>query len=156
MPLIRWQEECSLCQGSGIVTSPQERAGTGIVCKACVGTGCRNRVLAYDEFVGKRLREDIKWVYATNPGIVGLDGNFMDGGVMYRDFVNNPASPSAPGAEPREFFCPAWWYQSVDIQRNPRWAECESVPDPKLFRECPMFWEKEDCWKRWDSEFGDR
>jgi len=54
-------------------------------------------------------------------------------------------------SENRLFTCPAWWYQSADYEKKPRWKECLVCGS---FSSCNSFVEKEKCWKRWDVEFG--
>ena len=151
MKRIEFDEKCKICNGTGLYSGMGEDPNCAVVCHTCNGTGCHHFVHEYDDFEGKILSDKIKHVYEVNPGIkVGGGGGyeFSDfGGMPYSDWIQN--KPFIPGMENRRFTCPAWWYQSADYEKKPRWPECIGVGS---FSGCEQFDHKEKCWDRWDKE----
>ena len=140
-------EQCKACKGTGLYKGMGERDGYAVVCHNCKGTGKYHFVHEYEEFTGKKERTDITRVLQVNPGICA-GGNELDfGGVSYKDWLQVGTFP--PKSEMRNFTCPAWWYQSADYSKKPRWNECLLCGN---FSGCKHFKNKEQCWKRWDKE----
>jgi len=150
MKTFRVKEVCKSCKGSGIYVGMAERDGFGIVCHDCKGTGCYEFVHNYEEFELQIIRPDVKQVLQTNPGIcVGTNNNLTlesFGGMPYTEWIKDGKFPSK--SEMRKYVCPAWWYQSVDYDKKPKW--CPSAFG--MFSNCPEFENKEACWERFDKE----
>ena len=153
---VEFYEECKSCGGTGVYIGMAERAGASVVCHNCNGTGCFHFVHEYEEFSSRKINPAATWVYKTNPGIaIGKREGFCDfpdfGGMSYRDWKNGLPFPDK--SEMRKFCCPAWWYQSADYSKSPKWDECESQLG-RSYSKCPCFYTKKLCWERWDKEFG--
>lgn len=152
---IEVDAECTTCKGTGLYVGMGERCGAAVVCHQCKGTGCHKRVIEWDDFEQRKERDDVRRVLKTNPGIcVGEDkekGPLLEdfGGMPYEDWLEG--KPFPPKSEMRQFCCPAWWYQSEAYGKKPKWDECIAVG---TFASCKQFCNKEQCWKRWDEEFG--
>ena len=146
-------EECSACKGTGIYQGMAEKDGFGVVCYHCKGTGRIHYVHEYREFTGRKPAPGVKRVIEVNPGIcVGETDKIAAedyGGMPYADWDAGMSFP--PGSEMRKFVCPAWWFQSADYKKKPRWDECIGAG---MFSRCKRFDNKAACWKRWDREFG--
>jgi len=150
---FKTKEKCKACKGTGVFIGMAEHAGAGIVCYDCKGTGSYDFVHTYDPFKKREVRENVKRVFETNPGIsIGENSEIKledFGGIPYKDWVDG--KPFGKGAENRKFTCPAWWFQSADYEKKPDWRECyPMLGGPYL--ECPHFGAKEKCWERFDNE----
>lgn len=147
--------KCEPCKGTGLYVGLAERDGSAVVCYKCKGTGCRHHVFEYEEFTVRSARTGVKHVFQHNPGIVVGQGK--DGQYQFSDFGGQPfegwesGKPFPPGSEMRQFTCPAWWYQAADYKKKPNWDECIGLGS---FSKCPHFSTKDQCWARWDEEFG--
>jgi len=153
MKTISIDEECPHCGGTGLYVGMGERNGAAVVCYRCEGTGCFHFKHEYEDFSERQVRDGIVRVYETNPGICIGTGNGHElhdfGGIDYHDWLNGKRFSS--GTENRKFTCPAWWFQSADYKKKPKWDECwESLGSS--FSRCPHFATKEKCWARWDKE----
>jgi len=124
-----------------------------VVCHTCKGTGCERIVVDYEPFAGRLAPEGVFRVFEANPGIVigrGPHGIYklVDfGGQPVIDWLNG--TPFPPKSENRAFTCPAWWYQSADYNKKPKWDECIGCGS---FTNCAHFDSKEKCWERFDAE----
>jgi hypothetical protein len=147
---IEHDEVCEDCKGTGLYVGFAEKDGAAVVCHTCKGTGCFHFVHTYEPFVRRIKRNGIKRVFASNPGICigenesikltdfgGMDSEEWEKG--NRDFI-----------EDRKHLCPSWYYQSVDYNKKPNWAECGFG----AFSSCKHFCNKDKCWDRWDKEYG--
>lgn len=147
---ITIDEECQHCGGTGVYVGMGERNGAGVVCHYCKGTGCYHFEHEYTEFTKRHKRDDIKRVYQTNPGILIGEGNGftleMFGGMPYSYWLNG--KKFEPGMENRNYTCPAWWYQSADYSKKPKWDKCNTL----RFSQCKYFGNKSTCWEDWDKE----
>jgi len=107
----------------------------------------------WEEFDGRKVRDDVRHVLQYNPGIVvgkGLGHLLRDfGGMPYLDWAEGDPFPA--GSEMRQFSCPAWWYQNTAYELKPNWDWCLGCGS---FTSCQHFPTKAQCWERWDSEFG--
>lgn len=144
---IEIKRECPTCSGTGLYTGVAEKEGAAVICHGCKGAGFDTFRMTYHEFTGRKKRDGVTRVYATNPGI-GLKSGAVSGGVPVEQWERDCDSPFAPGAEMREETCPAWWYQSADYSKQPKWKECTHG----MFIKCPHFENKRACWERWDRE----
>ena len=155
--VIEIECRCQSCTGTGLYVGIAERDGAAVVCHTCKGTGCQHIKLEYDDFEGRQPRENVSRVYQANPGICIGTGNghrLEDfGGLPYDDWL--AGKPFIPGTENRRSTCPTWFYQCAGNDKKPQWDECfESLG--RTFSDCPSFCRKQDCWARWDREFGDQ
>jgi hypothetical protein len=114
-------------------------------------------VVTYKDFTGRKLRTDVSRVVRVNPGIIlGVGatkrGEILTresfGGLNYEDWFNG--KPFVPGTEDRAHTCPAWFYQSADYDKRPKWDECGVCG---TFSDCKEFKNKAACWARWDKEY---
>lgn len=148
---IELKQKCIPCGGTGLYSGMGESEGCAVVCSSCKGTGCQDFVHEYEDFEGLVEREDVKRVYQTNPGIKIGEGNGYRledfGGIPYENW--KAGKPFRLGTENRKFTCPAWWYQSADYKKKPRWKECIGIGS---FSSCPYFGNMEECWRRFDKE----
>lgn len=138
---------CTECDGTGLYVGFAESEGTAVICKRCKGSGEVKRMFRYEEFTKRRMRSDVKRVYATNLGFT-LNAERDTYGMPYADWHNGQSFPVA--SEDRQRTCPAWWYRSADCSRKPEWPECGNGAFPG----CQHFGSKAACWVRWDKEFG--
>ena len=130
MEAIEFDEKCKSCGGTGLYVGMAERDGAAVVCNSCKGTGCHHFRHVYENFIKRKSRRGVEWVYEANPGIIIGKGNgkyhLKDfGGLPMEDWIQEGKFP--PGTENRRFTCPAWWYQNVDYERKPKWKECIGI-----------------------------
>jgi hypothetical protein len=148
---IEFDQECSTCNGTGLYVGMGERDGVAVVCHYCGGTGKYHYIHEYNEFKGRKVREDIDRVIEVNAGIcVGKDKNGNSewaGGMPYINWLNG--DKFVRGMEMRGHTCPAWYYQSADYKRMPKWNECIGIGS---FSGCKHFCNKDKCWTRFDEE----
>lgn len=151
--VIEFDQECKSCGATGLYVGCAEHDGLAVVCSTCKGTGKHHVKIEFDDFEGRK-KKNVKWVLEGNPGIVvGLKGKdssyrFEDfGGQSYTDWLADRSFPAA--SEMRQFTCPAWWYQSADYDKKPKWSECDGWG---CFSDCWHFRNKEKCWQRFDKE----
>lgn len=155
MKTIEFDEKCQTCKGTGLYVGMAEYDGAAIVCYKCKGTGCHHFEHHYEEFIKRDSKKRVEQVYQHNPGIGLGKGKNNEyrleefGGMPYVEWLKNPSFPAR--SENRKCTCPAWWYQSVDYDKKPRWAECLGCG---AFSGCTSFGSKNKCWERWDKEFG--
>lgn len=143
---IEFDEQCPECKGTGIYVGMAEHNGYGVVCRHCEGTGKYHFVHNYENFEGLKQIDGVRIVLQSNPGIcVGGDLDF--GGMSYTNWYNGKQFEK--GSEMRKFTCPAWWFQSTDYDKKPKWDECGWG----MFSNCKHFADKDQCWARYDREF---
>ena len=153
--VIEFDHICPSCKGKGLYVGLAERDGSAVVCHTCKGTGCKHTRIEYDDFEGRIESTDVTRVIKCNPGIcvgTGKDGQLQlsdFGGQSYEDWKAGKRFPS--GSEMRRFTCPAWWYQTANYDLKPHWDECLGCG---VFSNCEHFATKDECWARWDEEFG--
>jgi len=138
-------EKCKSCKGTGVYVGMAERDGYGVVCQDCKGMGKRKFTHEYEEFE-QRGDAKIHTILEVNPGII--TGGKMDfGGMPYTNWLDGEKFPHK--SEMRKFTCPAWWYQSADYDKKPKWDECAGCGS---FSACASFPTKNKCWERFDKE----
>jgi len=143
---------CEDCNGTGLYRGTAERDKSAVVCCTCGGSGCVE--FEYEEFKGRRLRNDVSRVYRpslyviTHKDITTEDGktfHFSRYGVAYKDWLE--------GAEPKpmeELECPYMTFNEGignepldrcrDEENEGRWGDIE---------DCTHFDDKAECWKRY-------
>ena len=147
------KEKCQACKGTGVYVGMAERDGAGVICSKCKGTGCFHFKHEYEKFADREVRDDIRRVYKTNPGIVVGEGGgryrLEDfGGIPYEAFLAGQEFPV--GSEDRSHVCPKWWTQNCG-EVGPRWGACDNAWG-KHFSDCKYFPVKHQCWEKWDKE----
>lgn len=154
--VLQYRCKCPECQGTGLYVGWAEHDGAGVVCHKCKGHGFVDVRIEYEDFEQKVLRQDIKRVYRTNPGIVlgekeGVCTLEDFGGIPYEEWIAGKGF--IPGTEDRQHTCPAGFYQSADAKLKPNWEKCDAVLG-YTFSSCRHFPNKDQCWREWDEEFG--
>lgn len=145
-------EKCQSCRGTGLYIGMAERSGAAVVCYNCKGTGAFKFKHKYEEFDGRKRRDNVERVFEANPGFVIGTRN---GELSLSDFGGQPydnwlrGDPFSAGMEMRKYVCPAWWYQTADYDKKPDWDSCLGCG---AFRDCLHFPTKEKCWERFDKE----
>ncbi len=151
MPTIDIKQECPDCKGTGLYRGMGERKGAAVVCYACEGTGCYHFRHEYQEFKERKIALGVSRVYRSNPGICIGKGNGKTledfGGMPWEDW--EAGYPFPPRSEDRAHTCPAWWYQSADCAKKPKWEECALCG---AFSDCSRFPDRAACWAKWDRE----
>ncbi len=74
------QMECEDCEGTGIYRGCFEPEGTGVVCRACDGSG--RQTMTYTPFISRKLREDVRKV--RHPS---YDAEVGSGEISYQQFL---------------------------------------------------------------------
>jgi len=159
--VIEYNARCDSCKGSGLYCGFAEKKGFTVVCRECKGTGKVHKEITYYDFEKRVERKDVKRVLQHNPGFgigtgqVNKDsgnpifvGSESFGGLSYKDW--KAGKPFVRGTEMREFVCPAWWYQSADYSKKPKWDECIGCGS---FSDCKNFINKEKCWEKFDKQY---
>jgi hypothetical protein len=137
--------ECPDCGGTGLYIGFAEGDGTAVVCSRCNGSG--KKTLNYKPFVKRNSPpKKVMKVFKTNIGY-GLTLTSL-GGMPVEDW--NAGKPFPAKSEDREHSCPAWFYQSADYNKKPKWDWCLSCG---AFPTCSHFPTRDKCWERWDKEF---
>jgi hypothetical protein len=144
-------EVCTACRGTGLYVGMAEHSGAAIVCPQCNGTGCYAYRHEYEVFTGRKdSPPEVIRVFQANPGIC-IGGDLRDfGGIPIEAWA--AGLPFVPGTEDRKHTCPAWFYQTADYKKKPHWDACAAWGGG--FSTCRNFPCKENCWERWDLEFG--
>ena len=70
MKKIEMLIECPSCEGTGVYVGMAERAGAAVVCTKCKGTGEYLFTYTYNDFTGRKTREDVQRVYLSGYGYV--------------------------------------------------------------------------------------
>lgn len=149
--------KCKDCDGTGLYVGLAENSGSAVVCYKCKGTGKGHIKLEWEDFDGRVERDDVSRVLECNPGICVRQNEEMGfsledfGGMSYADWQDGKPFPQK--SEMRKFTCPAWWYQTADYDRKPKWDECIGIGS---FSNCKHFCNREECWERWDDKFGSK
>ena len=160
MSVFEADASCASCKGTGLYVGMAERDGAAVVCHTCKGTGCQHLKVVYEPFLAQQPSPPtVERVYRVNPGIVigkGKPGEYRladFGGVPVNDWHRDPSCVNRPGAENRQFTCPAWWYQSADSKLKPDWNDEERKCSAfGSFSGCKHFHEKAGCWAKFDRE----
>jgi len=152
--IIEFDQACKTCNSTGLYVGIAEHNGAAVVCSTCKGTGSCHVKIEWDDFVERKVRDDVARVYRTNPGIglgVGI-GHTLEsfGGLSYQEWKDG--KEFILGTENRKSTCPAWWYQCADYKKKPDWKECNLGGS---FSNCSSFSSKDMCWKRWDMCLGE-
>ena len=139
--------ECMECNGTGLYKGASELKGAATICSRCKGKGYTE--FHYNEFNGRKRREDVDRVYKSSHGftISSEDENgfeFSKYGCSYEEWLN--------GAEPKEIedlYCP-YYAHNHGIGNGPL-EECSE----KFFtwiKDCNHFCEKKECWKKYRAK----
>ena len=150
--------ECSRCNGTGLYIGMAEHNGAAVVCNSCKGLG--ETTFSYNEFTGRKKRENVKRVYkgAYGYGISAEDVTTNEGkflpysqyGCTYEEWLN--------GAEPKhiEFlYCP-YMADNKGIGNEPlERCRYEGRSICGLISDCKFYDDKATCWKLLKLEVND-
>ncbi len=152
--LIELDQVCDECAGTGLYVGFAENDGAAVVCHKCKGTGCYHFKLEYEEFEGIKKRRNVKRVFEVNVGIIigSSHGHTLEefGGMPYKDW--KAGKEFGLGTEMRKYSCPLMWCQSAGKERSSQLEKHCEVCRGGRFSDCPLYEQKEDCWKFYDNE----
>ena len=137
---------CRNCDGTGLRVGLPLRNGAAVVCQSCNGTGAESIEIV--PFTGKRPMPAVEHVWANTINMPMQPGKWS-GGSSYADWAADPSKVHEIGLEIREAACPASWYQAANLSLMPNWEQCQKADQ---FQQCPMFYQKSQCWARFDLE----
>ena len=158
MKKIEMKVECPSCKGTGLYNGMGEAKGVAVICYKCKGTGAFMYSYSYNDFTGRKLREDIKRVYLSGMGygislgkinFNGIGEIDMDKeGISYPEFLN--------GKKPqhiKKLGCPMRADQSACHDINGFVDECNKLNGGwiSLITDCKNQHNKEQCWSRFKS-----
>ena len=146
--------ECSECKGTGLYVGLAERNGAAVVCYRCQGKGYVD--FEYNEFFGRKKRDDVIRVYETGYGYVisatdatlekhGVDIKFSKAGCTYEDWLSGSGDPSNPI---KELYCPFIW-NNTGMGNEPLKRCKEGCEYGRRISDCKFFNQKEECWKEY-------
>lgn len=155
MPVIRYEAECEECKGTGLLVTRSEYGGAAIECDKCEGLGGIECGLIYNEFRGRKNRQNITRVFKKQFGkTIGRGGDpplESYGGITHEEWLAGEHFPA--GSEPREDMCPAEFYDESH-PLCPAWNQCRA--EGGSFRDCSYYEDKDLCWTEWDQQFGEK
>lgn len=149
--------ECDACHGTGVYVGIAERDGAGVICTKCQGSGAFLYKLIYNEFTGRKTRDDVKRVYKSGygyviaPTVINFNGKTIDmqgEGVSYEDFCR--------GVMPKHIkslACPMSSDQSACHKINGFIDQCMEIHGGliSIITKCKGQHDKAACWKRFES-----
>lgn len=141
--------ECKSCKATGIYQGFAEREGCAVVCAMCEGTGAQT--LSGTAFTGKKVKAGTNKVFHSSGVVIE---EWMQGGMPYQEWLDDPGAINRLGNELREYTCPFMRYQDIAGNVPIRlWEKCRSQ---KLWglhiSKCQHFCDKSECWKQLDRE----
>jgi hypothetical protein len=157
MKKIEMEIECQACKGSGVYTGMGEREGAAVVCHKCDGTGAYQYKFSYNEFTGRKQRDDVARVYKSGYGYVISTGNVKFGdvdidmdkeGVSYQEFMNGHMPKHS-----ESIACPMLADQGL-CHKIPGFVdECMELNGGWVgqISSCKNQCNKRDCWKRFND-----
>ena len=161
MPTIERIVQCKSCSGSGVYVGMCERDGAAVVCHVCEGTGKCNYKFEYQEFTGRKKREDVTRVYKQGYGFViapakisfsrngGID--MEKEGVSYDDFLRGEMPQHI-----KKLACPMLADQSACNKIKGFADECDRLHGScllgTLISQCNNQINRLGCWQRFESE----
>lgn len=145
--------QCSSCEGTGLYKGFAENGKSAVVCHVCNGTG--KIEFNYNEFTGRKTREDVSRVYDGSHGYgitdvdIKTDGgkviHFSQGGCTYQEWLN--------GMEPKpikDLYCPYLW-KNTGIGNEPL-ERCErGCKGFGSISDCAFYSDKVTCWELYDT-----
>lgn len=160
MKTIEMIIECPSCKGTGVYLGLAESKGVAVVCNKCKGTGAYNYVYSYNEFTGRKIKDNVKRVYLSG-GVykIGLGKlNFGDGigeidmdkeGVSYAKFLNGKMPTHI-----KKLGCPMLVDQGACHEIKGFTEECDKLNNGwvNYIPECKYSPFKEKCWERFEKE----
>jgi len=152
--VIELDQVCPECEGTGLYIGSAERDRAAVVCRKCKGTGCYHFRQEYEEFEGIKERPNVKRVFEVNLGIVigSSHGHTLEefGGMSYGDW--KAGKEFGHGTEMRKYSCPHMWCQIAGKERSSHLEKHCEICGGGRYRDCPLYAQKEDCWKFYDEK----
>jgi hypothetical protein len=158
MKKIEMTIECPSCKGTGVYTGMAEGGGAAVVCSKCNGTGAYKYSYSYNEFTGRKKREDVKRVYLRGMGYkIGLGKINFDGigeidmdkeGVSYEEFLRGKMPTYI-----KKLGCPMLADQSACHEIKGFTKECDRLNGGWIgyIPECKYRDNKDKCWERFEK-----
>ena len=147
MKTIKFNQECPMCEGYGVITQKQEVEIFGTICSACYGKGYIQNNIQYKKFTKLKINNKLNRIFPIgSPIISGLDYHL---GISYQDWLDGKSFQE--NSEPRNSCCPTQWKRFTDPANCPEWIECENYWKKRTLDSCEFYKDKEKCWKRYDK-----
>lgn len=144
--------ECPECKGTGLYRGMCEKNGAAVVCRSCKGKGYI--FYSYNEFTGRKKRDDVKRVFKKNCGHVCSANNvttkegktyyFEDYGCTYEEWLNG-ATP-----KPMEELCCPYNYYNQGTENEPL-IDCAVYAKKCNISDCEMYEHKNICWQKFHA-----
>lgn len=154
--------ECPKCNGTGLYRGMGEGDGIAVICDNCNGTGKYNYIYQYNEFNGRKCRDNVKRIYKCNYGYRLRLGNVtfkniddtkvvidMDKeGISYQEFLNGKYPEHI-----RKLACPLLADQCECQDIDGFVEKCYSLNGGYLgyIPNCKYTKRKDLCWDRFDK-----
>ena len=149
--MITIKIECPSCKGTGLYKGAAEKGGAAVVCRTCGGTG--ETTYSYNEFTGRRMRQDVTRVYQsvsnyiiTDKNVFRIDGKeirFSKYGCTYEEWLQGVVPEHI-----KDLYCPCMAYRekcNLDRCRDKHeWGDF--IPD------CRLYEDKLTCWELFDRK----
>lgn len=146
--------ECPSCNGTGLYKGMAERDKCAVVCHNCKGSG--KTEYSYNDFTGRKVREDIDRVFEDSCGYVHSSKNvtceddkiikFEEGGCTYKEWLN--------GAEPKpvkDLYCPYIW-DNRGMGNEPCSRCKEGIKGFGRISNCTFYSDKAKCWEEYEKK----
>ena len=144
--------ECYYCNGTGLYKGMAEKGASAVICYICDGTGKKHIKDVYNEFTGRKKREDVKRVYKTAAGygITDKDINevkFSQAGCDYNDWLKGEIPKPI-----KDLHCPLQHYGQCSMEIETHFKHmCENkLGLGGMISKCPM--DKTECWKLFEEK----
>lgn len=143
--------ECKDCEGTGLYKGFAEKGSCARICYTCKGTGSVKFI--YNEFNGRKIRNDIKRVFGNTHGFVHTDKDYVNenGDIIYFSKGGCAYEEWLKGVKPKpvkELYCPYVWCN--DGSGNVPLSECKTyIKNYERIPNCLMYKDKSSCWKKY-------
>ncbi len=146
--------ECPSCKGTGLYKGVWERDGAAVICWDCKGTG--KTEFTYNEFEGRKEREDVTRVFEGNFGYThsdkdtttkeGVTFHFSKYGCSYEEWKK--------GIKPtpmEELYCP--YVYCNEGRGNEPCNRCkQGLKGFGSISNCKFYSDKAKCWEEWHKD----
>jgi len=159
MKTIEMTIECPSCEGTGIYSGMGESKDVAVVCYKCEGTGAYKYKYNYNEFNGRKDKENIRRVYLSGYGYkIGLGKILFDGigeidmdkeGVSYQEFLDGKSPEHI-----KTLACPMVADQGACHKIKGFTEKCNELNGGWLnyIPRCRNQDRKNECWERFDEK----
>ena len=140
--------ECKSCKGTGLYKGACEKGASAVICHVCKGTG--ENIFMYNEFTGRKTRDDVKRVFSGSFGYLHSDEDvviedekvirFSEGGCTYEDWLR--------GEKPKpvkDLYCPHL-YKNEGMGNEPLDRCREGLEPIGSITNCKFYSDKRVCW----------